>query len=567
MDNMELLNELRLLNVILQSGTVNSWGNKILKNHKELYDAVYSFTKGFNKQSLSERIYCVRRNIRQQKKCLECNNPIVNFNVTIGYGDFCCKNCSNINQRTKKRIEESNFEKYGGHPKTTKAVQEKFKKTNMELYGVEYPIQREDFKEKVRKTNNSKYGADYYHQSDEGKCVVIETNLEKYGVEYPIQSKSFQEKIQKIIMKKYDVTSTAKLQSVKEKTRQTCLSKYNIAYSSQRNYKEGVLDKLNDKSFMAEEYKIKTLREIAHELFIDKKTVANYLKKHSIVMKEYSVSLGETEVGTYIKSIGVSIITNTFSIITPYELDIYIPEYKLAIEYCGLYWHSEAVGKGKEYHKMKYDMCGELGIQLLTIFEDEWFNRREQVKSKIKSLLHKDDSLVVYARKTQIVNVSKISKKIFYDQTHIQADGPSSIDIGLVYDNELVACMSFIKSTDEFTLNRYATSCHVPGGFSKLLKYFINEYSPKSIISFADLRWSTGNLYLKTGWEIDKILPPDYSYSPDAKHRFHKFNYRRKYLPNLLKNFDPELSERENCDNNGILRIWDCGKIRFKYIP
>jgi hypothetical protein len=83
------------------------------------------------------------------------------------------------------------------------------------------------------------------------------------------------------------------------------------------------------------------------------------------------------------------------------------------------------------------------------------------------------------------------------------------------------------------------------------------------LISFADLRWSNGNLYENTGWELDSVLPPDYYYATNNLERIHKFNYRRKNLPKLLKYFDPELSERENCDNNGILRIWDCGKLRY----
>lgn len=124
--------------------------------------------------------------------------------------------------------------------------------------------------------------------------------------------------------------------------------------------------------------------------------------------------------------------------------------------------------------------------------------------------------------------------------------------------------MTFIKQRNsEYELRRYATSAHVVGGFSKLLSYFKKTYEWNMLISFADLRWSNGNLYKQTGWKLDKILHPDYVYSPNAQNRVHKFNYRRKNLPNLLNEFNPELSERENCDNNNMLRIWDCGKLRY----
>jgi len=565
-DTTEILNELQRINVILESGVVNSWGNRILKTHLKLYNIVYSFTSGFNEQSLSERIYCIRNNITAQPICPECGNPIVNFNTTLGYTETCSVKCANNKETKKQQIIKTNDTRYGGHPRKTEEVKKKFEQTCIERYGVPYPIQSEEIKAKQKQTNNLRYDADYYHQSIKGKLRRTKTNLKKYGVDFPFQSNIIQDKVKASVAEKYGVTSTAKLDFVKIKTKQTCNDKYFVDFVSQRNYSIETLEKLSSKEWLETNYEIKTTRQLADELNVDKKTISTYLKNHDILIKSYGVSVGEKEVQDFIHSLGVLTINNTFDIIPPYELDIYVPEHNLAIEYCGLYWHSEAAGKDKTYHKMKHDMCRALGIQLLTIFEDEWVQRLAQVKSKIKSLLNKDESCVVYARKTTIVNVSLQSKNDFYDINHIQSTGQGSINIGLVSNSSLVACMSFIKrNTDTYELSRYATSCRVIGGFSKLLKFFIREYEPSSIISFADLRWSTGNLYIKTGWEVDKILPPDYSYSPDGKLRFHKFNYRRKNLPKLLKDFDPDLSERINCDNNGILRIWDCGKIRFKY--
>ena len=151
----------------------------------------------------------------------------------------------------------------------------------------------------------------------------------------------------------------------------------------------------------------------------------------------------------------------------------------------------------------------------------------------------------------------------FLNDNHIQGDGPGSIHIGLEYDSKLVAVMSFMKQKEKYYLNRYATSKQVVGGFSKLLKHFQRNNDWSILISFADQRWSNGNLYVQTGWELDSVLPSDYSYSSDGKNRSHKFNYRRNKLQNMLNYYDPLISERKNCDNNGILRIWDCGKLKF----
>lgn len=275
-------------------------------------------------------------------------------------------------------------------------------------------------------------------------------------------------------------------------------------------------------------------------------------------------SKGEQQISSLITTqFGIQVQNNARYVIPPYELDIYIPEYNLAIEYCGLFWHSESAGKGRLYHKRKQKMCEQHGIQLITIFEDEWINKKQIVTKKLQSLLGLQTDRI-YARNTTISDIKQKEKKDFFDQYHIQGNGPGSITYGLYYKGELVACCSFSrKNKTEWYLTRYATKYNVIGGFSKLVKYFTDNHSWEQLISFADLRWSTGKLYEQTNWSLDKEIPPDYYYIIGSSVRKHKFGFRRKYLPNKLKHFDPQLSEKQNCDNNGLLRIWDCGKKRY----
>lgn len=270
----------------------------------------------------------------------------------------------------------------------------------------------------------------------------------------------------------------------------------------------------------------------------------------------------EVEIQAFLQQHNFKFETNTRKIIFPFEIDIFLPEYNLAIEYCGLYWHSETKGKGKQYHKQKLKKCNESGVRLLTIFEDEWVHRKDIVKTKILSILHKDIRPRVYARKCQIVTLTTHQKKTFLNTNHIQGDCSSSINIGLTYNNITVACMTFVKHQNHHYLTRYATSHHVIGGFTKLLKYFQDTNDWTQLVSFADLRWSDGHLYKTTGWVLDTVLPPDYSYVR-GNHRFHKFGFRRKFLTKKLSKFNPLLSEKQNCDNDGLLRIWDCGKQRW----
>jgi hypothetical protein len=212
---------------------------------------------------------------------------------------------------------------------------------------------------------------------------------------------------------------------------------------------------------------------------------------------------------------------------------------------------------------MKYDMCKEKGIRLIQIFEDEWLQKEQIVKNKLLNILGVSTQDKIFARKTIIKEISKKEKSNFFNNTHIQGDGPSSINYGLFHNDELVAAIAFIKQkNNEYILNRYSTSANVIGGFSKLLSHFEKQFKPSKIITFADLRWSEGDLYEKTGFKLDKILEPDYSYVFKGE-RIHKFNFRHKNMKNKLSDYDSNLSEHENMLNNKIYRIYDCGKLRF----
>jgi hypothetical protein len=258
------------------------------------------------------------------------------------------------------------------------------------------------------------------------------------------------------------------------------------------------------------------------------------------------------------------IIENDRNILKPKELDIVLPELKIAIEYCGLYWHSNEF-MGKNYHLDKLEKCNKVGYRLITIFEDEWIHKRDIVESKILNILSVSETTNIFARKTKIVNISIKDRNQFLNTHHIQGEAAGSVNIGLEYDGKLVSVMSFKKrSRGVYELIRFASSCNVVGGFSKLLIYFKINYEWTGIVSFADLRWSSQekNVYLSNGFELDSVLKPEYRYII-GKERKHKFGFRHKHLKKMLDNYDQILSEATNTLNNGIYRIYDCGLARF----
>ena len=88
---------------------------------------------------------------------------------------------------------------------------------------------------------------------------------------------------------------------------------------------------------------------------------------------------------------------------------MYFPELKVGIEYNGLYWHSEEMGKDRNYHFNKSLECYDKGIRLIHVFEDEWLYKQDIVKSKIKHILGLNTNERVYARKCYIKEVPPIA--------------------------------------------------------------------------------------------------------------------------------------------------------------
>lgn len=282
-----------------------------------------------------------------------------------------------------------------------------------------------------------------------------------------------------------------------------------------------------------------------------------------------SISKAEFEINNFILNLGLKTITSSMSIIKPNQLDIYIPSEKIAIEYNGLYWHSEEF-INKNYHLNKTVLCENKNIQLIHIFEDEWLFKKSIVKSRLINLFGLTSNKI-YGRKCLIKEISSNYSKAFLDENHIQGNINSSINIGLFYNNELVSLMTFNKprlgigtTYDGYELSRFCNKLNtsVIGGADKLLQYFIKIYHPKQIISYADRRWSQGGLYEKLGFIKTNINKPNYSYII-GKNRKHRFGFRKE----ILKKYGFDIknkTEHQIMLDRGINRIYDCGTITYK---
>ena len=276
-------------------------------------------------------------------------------------------------------------------------------------------------------------------------------------------------------------------------------------------------------------------------------------------------SNAELEMLEMLNTLGVKNIHGDRSLINPYELDIYLPEHNLAIEYNGLRWHTEEFGKDKHYHQNKTELCKDKGVRLIHIWEDEWLNNKQMQLDFIKNLTGHDDRSVIYARKTSvsIVEDKQLVREILNDH-HIQGSCMFTTAIGLYHGDDLVTVTCFTKRGDKFELVRHVSTCAVIGSLGKTSSFF-HKLVNCNMYTFCDLSRFDGRSYEKAGFVVADTINPDYRYVVGTE-RQHKFNWRRKSILSKLPEFyNEDLTEREMMLNAKISRIWDCGKTRYEY--
>lgn len=258
------------------------------------------------------------------------------------------------------------------------------------------------------------------------------------------------------------------------------------------------------------------------------------------------------------------------------ELDVYIPSRLIAVEYCGLHWHGELQSGSHTRHLAKLRCCDKMGIRLITVFADEWLMARKAVEGYLRSIFNSGIDFIFGARKCSIKPVDFIKAANFIELNHVQGCGlRGNVSYAIYHNDNMLAVAVFRKSTSKgrgapeegcWELTRYCVGAgfRVQGGLGKILSVFKTEYNPEKIITFADKRWSHGDLYRATGFVLEGVLPPSYWYFKKGTSgpRFHKSGFRK---PILLSRYggDPQLSEWKLAQAAGFDRIWDCGLERW----
>lgn len=268
----------------------------------------------------------------------------------------------------------------------------------------------------------------------------------------------------------------------------------------------------------------------------------------------------EEQIDDFVQSLGLKTRSDR-TILEGKELDIVIDDKKIAIEVNGVYWHTEAQGKGYKYHYDKFKACRDKGISLIQVYDIEWNERQEQIKSFLTAKLGINKT--IGARKTEVRIVPKPEAKEFLDLYHIQGSCKFEKAFGLYSNDELLSLITIGKhhrGNNSYVLSRFVgkTGISVVGGLSKLTKAALAEY--KELITWVDLHYSNGENWLKIGWELEAVLPPDYRYYNPSNNTFVSKQSRQKKKIGTPDN----MTELEHSRLDGLTRIYDSGKLRLR---
>lgn len=283
------------------------------------------------------------------------------------------------------------------------------------------------------------------------------------------------------------------------------------------------------------------------------------------------ISKWENELYEYIISLGILCEQSNRTVLNGSEIDILLSDYNIGIECDGLRWHNEQY-RDKDYHLNKTIECADKGIRLIHVFEDEWINKKDIIKSMLSNILHKTENRI-YARECTIKKVNANDRAQFLNENHIQGDVNSKFNYGLYYKDELVSIMTFGHNRinlggkaeeNKYELIRFCNKIrtNVVGAASKLFKEFLKDKVPNEIVSYSDRRWSLGNLYTVLGFKHHHNSKPNYFYVVNQK-RENRFKYRKDLL--VKDGFDKNKTEHQIMLDRKIYRIYDCGNMVWKW--
>src|SRR5574344_17073 len=396
-------------------------------NSAKLRDMLSEIKEWFNKHTdISPRALfkLLDNNVEEIPKCPICGKTLSAYQYEKGHV-YCSNKCAQSSPDIQTKIcttfqKNHNGNSVGHVPE----VNNKRYNTNISKYGCKCSLSNDDIKLKAKNTCLLKYGVDHPSKSEEfqnvRKTSYIKSCMLKYNTETVSQVKDIAIKISMTKKDRYYSTFIALL---KEHHIQLLSPKEDYTNRKELNYK---CTNCNTEFSILEKNRSIAIRcpNCKYESFVSNK---------------------QKELCEWIKTIyHKEVECNNRSIISPYELEIYIQEKNIAIEFNGTYWHSE-IFKDKNYHQKKTLLCRSKNIRLIHVSENEWDNNKECIKSVIASSLGIYNKKV-YARQCKYNNIESKEYKRFLSDNHLQGPMNSKWKAGLYYNDELIAVIGIGSS-------------------------------------------------------------------------------------------------------------------------
>jgi len=513
-------------------------------------------------------------------KCIVCGKSTNFRGIDKGFAATCSRTClyspAGIKFQQKQR-EKAIEKKYGvKNVGCLGEVIQKREQTMQKRYGVNHALQHLSSNEKMKKTLSERTEDQKLLQRERTKNTI------EKNPNYDIERRK---KYVNTMMEKYGVVSYMHIPGLKENIT------FKAAVTKLKNNFDLFVEHLKEKNivplFSADDINEKNNNDVFYQFqCLDCKRIweqkdiglgkLNYIHCNCKRNRSYA----ETEIVKFLTENNIKNIeiNKRFNVGEKcLELDIFLPDFNIGIEYDGLFWHNyERVGSS--YHVEKNIFFQKFfNIRVVHIFEHEWQNKNKQeiVKSILKQIL-KITTTKLQARKSTIRTLVNSEYQNFLTHNHIQGYCPAKYIYGLFNGDELVSVMSMNRGRfrDNYELIRFCTKkdVNIIGGFSKLLKHIVEDNKITSLDSYCDLRYFNGSGYIKNNFDIVATTKPNYYYF-DQKcwntkmgiQLYNRIRFQKHKLEKLLEKFDKQKTEYQNMKMNGFLKIYDCGNIHLRF--
>ena len=474
-------------------GNKGNFHHRIKKKFPRFY---YEIIKLLGR-TFNEKIYCFLNGLKSLPSCLICNSEVSFKNLKEGFKSYCSAKCSREDPE----------------------IQMKRKNTMKERYGVETASKNKDIAQKISSKNKI-----LFSPGSELKLKCEETLEKRYGVKNPMDFKEFKEKIsnsfqskskdekEEIIQKrkktsklKYGIESFVNI----EKRNETLLKKYNVCHPSQVQCSEE-WNKIEDKKKFLESTLIqKHPLKIARDFGLAFSTVYNYINRYDLKHLVRKTFKAEEEINEFVKNLGFETETNNRSILNGKEIDIFVPGKNFAIEHDGLFWHSVYHGKDENYHLSKTEIARDKGIELFHVFEREWMEKQEIVKSMISSKLGIFENKKETEFKIEMITDEEV--ELFLNNNSLRLrNEKEKYHLAILTDEKIRTVLSFLKNNDEIEIIDFCSELFL-NSFKQeesLFNFLLKEFRPELVRIRIDRRYPDSNKYEQLGFVEEGFIPP-----------------------------------------------------------